>query len=684
MAEKDTYFYEWQGLAEKWITNEASFDSDYLSKPHDPGDSLATFIIEDVFGLELDSSSSNLGNYLPGYDIRDRDAYQMVQLSLAAELVNNKSIECYATEDGIVKFFEIGTKNSNIKSDILYEINSGELKAKCDKVLVTGYDPPPKRYIAKEAPYNLFTFAKENKDSETLDPDADEYPRYYIFGELLGPERCDYFREGIIEYGKLDFNMEEVICDNYKIEKIPNYIYKIEVPFYQAGSTDVNFRNTTSRYIPLNGFGTLQRRGWRLKEKYMPSMCIPEEDIDPDVGIYLPESDKDKFLRVTAVYIWGYLLKNIGDGENNDYSSSLSTFTVDVDTMLSEPYKLSEGEDYLVRKDLSRKGYKIIFSSNVSGNYEKYFGGSTVESIWFRIGWNNIFKDKDAVIRSSPTPPFGDISGYLRDGQTEVSSNSSYNAVLFPLNEGQSAYALPIIDSFPKIIVVYEWDNPSIQITDLRNEVTKENLEQVKVEFYPIIIKDKNAPQVLTAAGGTTVLDPTEVIPDIDKDTVENFQETEYVRATQLEQGDISVVMPFVDEEGCKTIAKFIYDHQNEIANDVTYTCSPDADPVLGERIDGNVINAIDYSYQDSSQYLISVKAGAVWQGINSWNQSLYNMQTESVQEEGLVVSVDVDNIKCNVNLKHLGVMECVNVSKEIIEKGDKVQVTVQNNPVSL
>ena len=686
MAEEDTYFYEWEELGEHWITSEVSFDSDYPSKRQEIGAPLSTFIIEDVFGLELDPGSKNLGSYLQGYDVRDRDAYQMVQLSLAAELVNNKVIECYATEDGIIKFFEIGVNNSNIKSDVLYEINSGELRAKCDKVLVTGYDPPPKRYTKSE-PYNLFKFAAKNTDDKTLDPNASLYPRYYIFGETLGPERCEYFREGVIEYGKLDFDMKAVICegDNYKIEQIPNYIYKITVPFYQAGSTDVNFRNTTSRYIELNDFGTLQRRNWGLKEKYMPSMCMPEQGIDPKAGVYLPESDNDKFLRVTAVYIWGYLLKNIYGGEKDDYSSSGATFTADLDTMLSEPFKLNEGEDYLVRKDPSAKGYKIIFSSNVSGNYEKYFGG--VESVSFRIGWNNIFKDKNAIIHSSPTPPFGDISGYLRDGQEpEVSSSKTYNVVLFPLNEGQSAYALPLVGDHntPKIIVVYEWDNPSIQITDLRNEVTLENLKQVKVEFYPIIIKDEQAPEVLVNKGGVEVLDPKEVMPDALVDSVENLTEKPYVRAKQLEQGDISVVMPFADEEGCKTIAKFIYNHQNEVANDVTYTCGPDAEPVIGEVIDGNVINSIDYSYQDSSQYLISVKAGAIWQGMNSWNQSLYNMQTESIQEEGIVVSVDKDNIKCNVNLKHLGVMECVNISKGIIEVGDKVQVTVQNNPVSL
>jgi hypothetical protein len=690
MAEEETYFYEWEEIGKNWITSERAFDEDYPSKPHDPGDSLAAFVIEDVFNLELEAGSENLGSYLPGYDVRDRDAYQMVQLSLTAELVNNKVIECYATEEGKIKFFEIGVNNSNIKNYVLYEINSGEVKAKCDKVLVEGYDPPPKRFT-KATPYNLFTFAAKNLDEAAKDEDVNEYPRYHLFGETLGPERCDFFREGSIEYGKLDFDVEYAILsdtyneDAYKTMKVPQKIHKIEVPFYQAGSTDVNFRNTTSRYIELNKFGELQTRTWLAKSNYMPSMCKPEDDIDPKAGVYLPESNKDKFLRVSAVYIWGYLVTNIRSGETSSYSSSSADFEVDLETTLSEPFKLNEGQDYLVRKR-KEGGYKIIFSCNVSENYKQFFGYPTVKSIYFRIGWNNIFKDNACTTFAAPIAPFTDIQGYLKDGKTQVNSSAIHNVALFPLNEGQSAYALPFVGDHntPKVIVVYEWDNPSIQITDLRNEVNDENLRKVKAEFYPIIIKDELAPKVVCDKGGITVLDPTEVIPDREKDTVENFAGAEYTKAARLENGDISVVMPFADKEGCKTIAQFIYTNQNRIASEVTYTCDPDAKPALGELIDGNVINSIDYSYQDSSQYFISVKAGSIWQGMNSWSQSLYNMKTETVQEEGLVISINKDNVTCHVDLKHLGIMECINVSKEKLEKGDKVQVTVQNNPVIL
>jgi len=686
MAEEDTYFYKWN---EAWLADETQFDTDYPSVPQDKGTSLAAHIIENIFGLSLDSDSSNLGGYLRGYDVRDRDAYQMVQLSLATELANEKVIECYATKDGLVKFFEIGVNESDIGGDVLYKISSGELKAKCDKVLITGYDPPPKRYVKnKKKPYDLFTFAKENLDEDTKDDTV--YPRYHIYGDTLGPEACDYYREGYIEYGKLDFETRNIFSeeDEWKVEKVANKIYKIKVGFYQVGSTDVNFKNTTPRYMILDGFGLLQSRTWKNRKKYMPVMCLPEDDIvDEDVGIKLPESENKKFLGVSAVYIWGYKVNNIKLGEKDDYSSTGAVFTVDAETMLCFPYKLSEGEDYLIRRvdeDITT-GYKIIFASNVSEKYKKYFGGLSVQDKIFKVSTSSMFEDQEGQ-----TPVKESFTGnelYLRDGVTIVDKDHIYRAYLFPMNEGQSAYALPDEEGKPKgkLIVVYEWDNPCVQITDLRNEVTKENLtENVTIEFYPVVIRDETAVQVVTTGGETKTLDPKEVIPDLDEDTVEDLSETDYVKANNLENGDISLVMPFANEDDCTTIAEFIYDKQNEIANDVTYTCSPDAEPVLGELIDGNVINSIDYSYQDSSQYLISVKAGAIWQGMNSWNQSLYKMRTESIQEEGLVISVSEDNIKCNVNVRHLGVMECINISKDIIEKGDKVQVTIQNNPVSV
>jgi hypothetical protein len=69
--------------------------------------------------------------------------------------------------------------------------------------------------------------------------------------------------------------------------------------------------------------------------------------------------------------------------------------------------------------------------------------------------------------------------------------------------------------------------------------------------------------------------------------------------------------------------------------------------------------------------------------GISGWDDAVYQNKTERLQLEGIVTGVDPNNIKCQVQIDLLGMMDCVNASKEILEKGDRVAITVHNNPVA-
>jgi hypothetical protein len=182
------------------------------------------------------------------------------------------------------------------------------------------------------------------------------------------------------------------------------------------------------------------------------------------------------------------------------------------------------------------------------------------------------------------------------------------------------------------------------------------------------------------------------MILDYDVTTTERPDLTNYARAfASLESGDIKVTLPFLytnegsvwESDECVKVAQFIKSLQNEVVESTTYICSPDSEPILGEKIEGKTINSIDYSYQDSSQYLISVQAGPVWQGIQGWDTSIYQNKTERIQLEGVVIYVPPDNATCSVKIEQLGLMECINGSKDVLEKGDRVSVTVYNNPVA-
>ncbi|HEC64045.1 hypothetical protein LCGC14_0716980 [marine sediment metagenome] len=713
-----TYFHEWDGLAENWITDEESFDKDFPTKPFDPNSrtysSVAEWIVEVIFGLETSSDSRDKGSTLPGYDIKSRDAYQMIQLSLATELAEGQGhlVECYADGNGVVHFYIIGETNSSINSShIFYSINTSTLSKQCDNVLVIGYDPPPKRYTGK--PFNLFTFkdrietgwATAITQSITDDKDHLLYPIYHTWGDILGPEQCPYYREGYIEYGDTLFEQDLVlqklgITDPALFETVSTYIYKITVPWFKQASTDVKFSSTTPKFIELKGgdgnpdFGKLQERQWKTNVKYIASLCAETQTTDSSRGKRLPRSNEKKFLGVREVYIHGYKLKQIRldfyrSGDN--IVTGGADFLVDLDSALAEPFRLSRGQDYVVVDDPSDPDYKkIVFSANIHPDYLDNFGGSVGGAIkaTVRIAPSSIY-DPDTQGRKEFVDlydPSNVISGKLKDGETDVNNQAGSTALppfneavtIFPMNEGQSGYIVE------KIVVIYDWNNPCVAVRDEENNVTALNLSLITVEVYPMITRDEKPPISWTHGGRTELLDPLEVIPDYEADTIEDLESKTYARAfTSLETGDIKITLPFLDADQCQTVSAFIYDMQNEVIKQTNYICSPAAEPVLGELIEGKTINSIDYSYQDGSQYLISVNAGPIWMGISGWDTSLYQNKTERIQLEGIVTGVDPSNMKCQVQIEQIGMMDCVNSTKSILEKGDRVAVTIHNNPVA-
>lgn len=715
-----TYYHEWDELAEHWITDEESFDKDFPTKPFDAGSgtysSVAEWIIEIIFGLKTAADVRGRGSRLPGYDIKSRDAYQMIQLSLATELINKHLAECYADGSGLVHFYYIGENRSKISSnDIFYQINTTTLSKPCDNVLVTGYDPPPKQFVPSKGSFNLLKFFSVMPEdssptvSTLLRDDADKalYPIIYTWGDVLGPDACDYYKEGYIEYGDVSVDQELVLqkmgyLDKTKFDTVSTYIYKITVPGFQQASTVVKFASTTPRFVELvDGagkgavptLGVLQGGDWISQDKYVAELCRAKGS-KPDMnnGVRLPRSNDKKFMGVKDVYIFGYKLKQIQLDMYRDGTSLKKTegsdLLVDLDTKLREPFRLSRGQDYIIVAEEEVKEGKpvfnrIIFASNVHPDYTNLYGGTLGKPAAgatgkIRISPASIYVDGNTVVRADMYSLNPKVSGVLKDTKSSVDNQTRTPVLIFPIGDGRTGY---VVD---KVIVIYDWDNPCIAVYGENNEVKKSFLESITVDVFPMVTRDEKAPIAWNNGGSTKLLDPMEIIPDPDATTVEDLDSTEYARAfTSLETGDVKITLPFLDAEDCIGVASFIYDMQNEKIEQTTYTCSPEAEPVLGELIDNKTINSIDYSYQDSSQYLISINAGPRWAGVSGWDTAVYQNKTERIQREGIVTNIYPNNIKCQVMIDDIGVMDCINSSKEILEKGDRVAITIHNNPVA-
>jgi len=199
------------------------------------------------------------------------------------------------------------------------------------------------------------------------------------------------------------------------------------------------------------------------------------------------------------------------------------------------------------------------------------------------------------------------------------------------------------------------------------------------VNFLPIILKNLPPPM----AHNGSLLPQSDLKPDYDPASTEDYsQKTTVKLLASLEASDIKVTMPFATDAQCKKISKTILDLQKDIVKEEIYVYKPNVDIELGDKLGDGVVNSIDYNYQDSSQFLISVTVGPMWRGASSWDNSVYSMNSERVELDGVVLSVYDNNSGVQVDLNKLGVMDCVNGTKHKLEKGDVVSVTVYNNPV--
>ena len=192
------YFSEWDDWAENWIQPNDTYVDDFNGAPVEGDTSVADWLISDVF--ELDLATPGKGSSLPGYDVKYRDSYQMVQLSLAYHLKDNELYECYANEIGEIEYYKIGDSNGGSGDiDEIYRIPSIAKVKPVNHVMIIGYDPPPRREVGDE--YNLFTFYNEfHKTYITLLFHSDIYTpiwtwrtSFHIFKSQCFEEPCNKF-----------------------------------------------------------------------------------------------------------------------------------------------------------------------------------------------------------------------------------------------------------------------------------------------------------------------------------------------------------------------------------------------------------------------------------------------------------------------------------------------------------
>lgn len=628
-----------------------------------PIDNGETSVAEDVIKtFDLDGNPTG-GSPLLGYDIYNRDPYQMIQLSLAAAAFGDSNTpmkECYINGDGNVVFNALGTGSS--ATDIYYSVPSDSYELTCDTVVVTGCEIPPSREL--RAPQNLFTLGNTSEAGEIG-------PWYHAIGNIVPAKNM--FQEGWIEYSRLQTGDKiKETWDLGDFENIVTFAYVVKIGFFDSGCTDVQFRDSSIRYYELPSFGTMQE-GHRLK--------VPIEGTSTPAmldGVEVPDSSQRKFKGVRRVLIYGYKLNGVRF--YHDAGGAIVTPYVYVDTLQPSVFELRRGDDYVVNKTAGEVA-KITFANNVvRSKYREFFGKSTPTAPV--AGASSFMIHPESIITAAATDvkvpdPTIVVAGKLADGVSDATGGLGINTPsVFPIGKGESGYAVL------KLFVEVDWDNPSIFIKDSRDIITTTKLkEEVSIQIYPIVVDDPPAPM----AHNGTLITQADVKPDDDPATSELWSRSDkQLILDSLKGGDMNITLPFLDEAGVEQASSAILSLRNESVSTTAYTCGPNCNPDLGASgpgITGGVINRIVYSYQDSSRYVVNVYCGRQWQGINGWAQSINEATTEQKSFDGKVINASTNNTDFVVLVNGIGQIPCVNATKDIICNGDKVKITVYNNP---
>lgn len=666
-------------------------------------------------------SSPILGGSLPGYDIRNQDAVTMLKLSLATELLDDPPegsgrtgpagfAEVEIDGNGIARFYMVGASVAQ-NLDVRYCIPTGQITNAADLVIVRGYDPPIRRELRQ--PFD----GLKNKEFFGYDDCAVE-----------SCEQEHNSKYATISYDDpaLDQSYQDDIVNSYEIkafESILGYIVDFDIspdPSTVPGLR-ISFGDSTKEYIRFDA--SLFKRS-----KVDGSLTLDEFNAITGGGVIgagrqgnaIAGGAAGSSVPATVTVV------NQTTGECTVTNPTLvgANITISADRFkrLSK-FGILES-DLIQVQDIVFSGQKVmaVFSSA--------FSISTLikpqkELISLQHGRNwtwtqdadeniiiNLFSVIDneftRTICNLYTPDTGLITGPNFNGIFEATTDAPNDSE----NIGNlNNYICGIGDSLGykavtgEMCIVVERRRPSIDIFDPRGQAMTV-AQSISITYTPIVLVDEPPPIAYastsatlqsidesTGAGGKTIpgegiIDQTDGIRDNDPSTVQDFDESGLSILQDNTNGStIDITLPFLDAGECLEIAKNFRDLQNETVISTSVVLGPDSEPRLGDVFtddSGNtsIINEINYSYTDASQYLITVTTGPKFLSAGSFNDSKYQLQTEEVTKEGIIVQDRGDGTTYVVRLPNGDEIIALSFVVQDISVGDKCQVKIFNNPV--
>lgn len=621
-------------------------------------ENVAVMILE-AFDIPIVGAHPPRGN-LCGLDINNMAASAALKLSLAENIADGIIYEVYVNEYGQAYFQEVYPNAPVVNLDIRLCIPSSNINNKVDGVIVRGYDKPPVRSFK-----DFYTVI--GRGTGPLNPSSVGYKQsYHSLEALLGTSQCIgkiFAKEARVSYKDpvLETSYMDGVDNLYELnafESLVGYVIDFD------GSSDQNVKyafSDTSLFdieIDLSGFSF--GSATMCTEAGLTTMTYGE--MTSHIG---PFNSYDKYgdiwpllNSVSQLTCVGYKIKYIYD--YTSFPSSETQVVCDVSSN-KEVFSLAAGTNWYWE-----------LSSNSSADVH----------IYYPVGEQSSTTYISADLLSST---YAGTRAYVREGFYYNANNPATGSLIYGTPIPNVAGGLGVV--LTKLIATVEIDRPSVTVQHQGGEALS-YAQDLEVKYQPIIVTDEPAPVAYTFGSGAQLVDHTLDLFDADPATIEVSPSLRTGSMawlqSQVKGNMIDVSLPFLDEDSCLSFADTLYNVYNETETTYNLVCGPTSKPQLGARVAGysGRINSITYSYQDSSSYNINVNIGPVMTNVGSWSNTMWQKRTEDVSREGIIVWTAGNGVDYLVRVRGLGVYPAVNATLAAYAPGEKVQVTIHNNPV--
>jgi hypothetical protein len=612
-------------------------------------------MVLNAFNIPIVGAHPPRGN-LCGLDINNMSAADAIKLSLAENIAIGKLYELYMNEYGQAYFQEVYPNAKTVTLDIRMCVPSSSITSVVDGVIVRGYDKPPVRTFKQF--YEVISANTGSLNPQTV-PNGQAY---HSLDVLLNPSYCHgthFTKEARISYPDpvLKTSYMDGVDNLYELNAFESLVgYVIDFDGEADPDVKYSFSDTSLFDIILNfGNASLGLEGICTADGGEDTVAYSKKSAT--VG---PFNKTDKYgdnyptlNSVSQMTCSGYKIKNI-----IDYTAGVGGGVVVHVEPSKDVFSLSAGTNWYWELNANS-------SADVHIYYPTGDPGEDINTIATLLAWPTLILIKD---------------GY------------GYDANNLPTSQVSIGTAVPNLGGTPgiiadKIVATVEIDRPSVTVQHIGGQALT-YARQLTVKYQPIIVVDEPPPIAYTFGGGAQLVDHTLDLIDSDPATVEinpTVRTGSLAWLQSVAQGNIvDVSLPFLSEDDCRGFADELYNMYNESITTYSLVCGPTSEPELGAKVGGleGRINNITYSFQDSSSYTINVTVGPTIMNVGSWSNNLWQKRTEDVSREGIIVWTAGNGVDYLVRVRGLGVYPAVNMTLNAYAPGEKVQVTIHNNPV--